>query len=544
MPDQTQTAVQLVGPDALELNRAKPIPAPGERQILGRVCCVGLCFSDMKLLHQFDQHVRKGPVVAGIDQGVLEALPSYVPGDKPTVPGHEVVIEIVAAGEQVTSVQVGQRYLVQADWRELKTDRSNGAFGYDFEGGLQEYVLLDERVTVASDGTSYLLPAGSDRSASATALVEPWACVEDAFIHPERDALQPGGTLLLVRSDGAEAVSDGLDLSACARRLYLSDGEEQVPESFEAVRLDELTPESVDDLLFAGADAELFEQVLPLLAKNGLALIATGGMRFEREVALPVGRVHYGNIRVAGYPGTSFAKALARIPATGEVRPGDRVHVVGAAGPMGSMAVIRVLSLGLGDVAVEGADMAADRLAVLARKAEPLSARKQVPLHLYDPRSESPQAPADYVMIMVPVGALVAAAVREANPGALINIFAGIPADVHQAVDLDAYVEKGLYFIGTSGSTMEDIHAVLNKVAAGELDTDLSVGAVSGMGGAIDGLRAVDAGAISGKILVYPELGDFPLTTLEELGERCPAAAAALDNGNWNQAAERALLGG
>ena len=75
-------------------------------------------------------------------------------------------------------------------------------------------------------------------------------------------------------------------------------------------------------------------------------------------------------------------------------------------------------------------------------------------------------------------------------------------------------MSKGLYFIGTSGSTMEDIYAVLGKVESGDLDTNLSVGAVSGMGGAIEGLDAVKNGTIAGKILVYPELVDFPLTNL------------------------------
>ena len=50
---QTQRAVQLVGPDQLELNEAKPVFTPGPHQVLGRVEVVGLCFSDLKLLKQF-----------------------------------------------------------------------------------------------------------------------------------------------------------------------------------------------------------------------------------------------------------------------------------------------------------------------------------------------------------------------------------------------------------------------------------------------------------------------------------------------------------
>ena len=93
-----QQAVQLTAPDQLVLNTQKPVLKPGPRQILCRVDVVGLCFSDLKLLKQFAGHVRKSEVVSGIDPAVLAEIPTYVPGDKPTVPGHEPVVTVVAAG--------------------------------------------------------------------------------------------------------------------------------------------------------------------------------------------------------------------------------------------------------------------------------------------------------------------------------------------------------------------------------------------------------------------------------------------------------------
>ena len=216
-----QTAIQLVGPSQLAMVDDKPVHQPGPTQILGKVSCVGLCFSDMKLLKQFDGHARKTPVVAHLGEEVLKEIPSYVPDGAPTVPGHEVVIEVVAAGDQVSSVAVGAKYLVQADWRDLKTAGSNGAFGYNFEGGLQQFVILDERTTISADGTSYLMPIEKeDRSISATALVEPWACVEQAFIHGERQSLTAGGTVLFVASPGSAAKPD-IDTSAAGKRLCL-----------------------------------------------------------------------------------------------------------------------------------------------------------------------------------------------------------------------------------------------------------------------------------------------------------------------------------
>ena len=168
---QKQRAVQLVGPDQLQVNETKPVFEPGPHQVLGRVEVVGLCFSDLKLLKQFSGHARKSAVTAGIDAKALLEMPNYVPGDKPVVPGHETVVRIVKVGPEVTRHKVGDRYLVQTDYRWLPTASSNAAFGYNFEGALQEYVLMDERVITSPDGESMLIPVPEDLSASALALV-------------------------------------------------------------------------------------------------------------------------------------------------------------------------------------------------------------------------------------------------------------------------------------------------------------------------------------------------------------------------------------
>jgi len=113
----SQWAVQLVGPDQLVLNQSKEVFRPGSHQILAKVEVVGLCFSDLKLLKQFTGHVRKGPIVSGIEPDALTQIPSYVPNDKPTVPGHETVVRIVEVGPGVTRHKVGERHLVQTDYR-------------------------------------------------------------------------------------------------------------------------------------------------------------------------------------------------------------------------------------------------------------------------------------------------------------------------------------------------------------------------------------------------------------------------------------------
>src|SRR5580765_5553810 len=198
MIPQKQRAVQLVGPDQLQVNESKAVFEPGPHQVLGRVEVVGLCFSDLKLLKQFSGHARKSGVASGIDPKALLEMPNYVPGDKPTVPGHETVIRIAKVGPGVTRYKVGERYLVQTDYRWLPTSSSASAFGYNFEGALQEYVLIDDRVVTAPNGESMLIPVPKDLSASALALCEPWACVEDAYVDQQRQKLKADGKLLVV----------------------------------------------------------------------------------------------------------------------------------------------------------------------------------------------------------------------------------------------------------------------------------------------------------------------------------------------------------
>lgn len=539
MTSQRQTAVQLVGPDELRLNPEKAIPRPGPRQFLARVECVGLCASDMKLLHQFDAHARKSPVLSHLSEAILAGIPSYVPSRKPTVPGHEVVLRVEAVGHGVTTVSVGGRYLVQADFRDLRTERSNGAFGYNFEGGLQQWVLLDERVTVSAAGESYLLPVPEERGASQIALVEPWACVEDAFRVTERRHLAAGGTLLLL----ADAPLDltGLDLAAPSRLLA---GGSWCPEGFTRVAIDTPTSPAFDDIIVGGADAERVERIFPFLAQNGLMILAATGARFGRDLTLPLGRIHYGNVRIATTTGARPADALAAIPANGELREGDHVNVIGAGGPMGVMAMVRAVASSRAGALVEGGVRSRSRAEGLRQRVAPFADARGVDLRIFDPEREAPRGAVDYAFLMAPVADLIPGLITDAAPGGIINLFAGIPDRVPCRLDLDAVVAKGLYFIGTSGSTLDDMRVVLGKVLDDQLDTDLSVGAISGMAGAIAGLEAVRDKTVAGKIVVYPQLEDLPLILLEDLHRSHPQVASLLRDGCWNRAAEAALLAG
>lgn len=548
----TQHAIQIVDAGQILHNREKAVPVPGPHQILVRMEAVGICFSDTKLLHAFTSHPRKGPVISGLDAEVLAEIPSYTPGRLPTVPGHEPVGRIVAVGDQVRRHRVGERCLIQTDYRHLLTAAANAAFGYNFEGGLQEYVLLDERMIIEpGTGERFLIPVGEEPSASAVALVEPWACVEASYVYRERRGLLPGGRLLVV-ADAGHAIDGIATLIDQARPAQLTAlvadaaqrREVEAPGFAAAVVADlaDVVREGLDDIVYFGADAGRIEVLQDCLAFRGLINVVTGGASIGRPIALDVGRVHYDLTRWTGTSGASATEGYAAIPADGELRSGDRLAVIGAAGPMGLMHVVRAASAGLPDLAIAAVDIDDSRLAHLERAAGPLARSRGVELAVVNSRTAEVAPGFSYIALMVPSPALVGQAVTLAGSGCRINIFAGFATGTRAQIDLDRYVGQHCYFLGTSGSGIPDMKAVLHKVENGELDTNISLDAVSGFEGVADALAAVEARTASGKIMVYPSLPDLGLVRLSELPERFPTVAAALDDGRWTKAAEQELL--
>jgi len=544
---ETQYAVQLVGPDELVLNKSKEVFRPGPHQILCRVEVVGLCFSDLKLLKQFSSHVRKSEIVAGINPEILKEIPSYVPCEAPTVPGHETVVRIEAVGPGVEDCKGGDRFLVQTDYRWLRTASSNGAFGYNFEGALQEYVLMDERVITSPDGESMLIPVPEELSASAIALVEPWACVEDAYVSVERTGIKTDGRMLVVADVKVSGDALGNLFSRYGTPIQITWLSKTPPVELDVpvkrvTNVSDLADTGYDDVIYFGSDAKTVEALFAKVATGGLLNIVLCGGKFGRDVVTAVGRIHYGGIRIVGTTGSDPADSMEIIPQTDEIRQEDRINVIGAGGPMGMMHVVRNICQGVKGVSVFAGDLDDNRLNTLTRIAAPLAKKNAVEYKTYNPTKDEISETFDYTVLMAPLPKLVAASVHSAAERGLINIFAGIPATVSGEIDLDTYIEKQLYFIGTSGSTLDDMKRMLEKAESGRLDTNVSVAAISGLEGATEGIRAVEDRSIAGKIVVYPACRDMGLVALEELTEKMPEVAACLNNGLWTKQAEDKLL--
>ncbi len=124
-----------------------------------------------------------------------------------------------------------------------------------------------------------------------------------------------------------------------------------------------------------------------------------------------------------------------------------------------------------------------------------------------------------------------------------MNVFAGVARGTMAKLDLsDTYLKQGRV-IGHSASVIEDMHLVLDKTNSGELSPNRSVAAIGSLSAARDGLQAVKDAALAGKVVIYPNIKEFPLTPLADLKDRLPSVYAKLRNGReWNKEAEDEFL--
>lgn len=143
-PTGTMRAAVVTAPDRPLDVRDVPIPAPGPGQALVKVLTTGVCHTDL--------HAARGdwPVAPKSD----------------LIPGHEGYGRVVALGDGVTSLAVGDLVgnawlwsacgvceFCRTGWETLCPDQQNG--GYSVDGSFGEYMLVDERFAAR-------IPEGAD----------------------------------------------------------------------------------------------------------------------------------------------------------------------------------------------------------------------------------------------------------------------------------------------------------------------------------------------------------------------------------------------
>ena len=537
-----------------------PTPECGSDQLLVRHDAVGLCFSDTKVIKAGETHPR----LSGRDMKA-----------QPVVLGHEVVLTVVKVGDAlVDQYKPGDRFIVQAD---ILYKGVGLAYGYALQGGLSQYNIVGDEVLRGDDGC-YLIPVKEETGYAQAALTEPWACVTASYDVVYRTGWKPGGAVLVAAGPAAlddyamstppyaggqspaRVVTLGLTgslLDALRARATAGDFDlVELPSGAEPGALQAASGgEGYDDIVFLGASSEAYEELEPL-ANKGSALNVVGSQGFDGPAKVDVGRLHYDNISLIGTAERDIS--LAYVPIRTELAERGKAAFVGAAGPMGQMHVQRALQSENGPSLVMATDLVEERLGVIGTKyaqlIEELAGTTKVILRT----PEQGQSGADFnkgllsategtgyndVVVLAPSAGVVAGAVSMLAPNGVMNIFAGLPRGTKAAIDLSIVPDKGVRFTGTSGSAIGDLRGMLGAAEGGQLNPNLSVAAVSGMCDVKKGLEGVMHQAFPGKVVIYPQVLDFPATSLSDLKTALPSVYAKLGpNESWTVEAEAEFL--
>jgi threonine dehydrogenase-like Zn-dependent dehydrogenase len=564
VPSETQTW-NMYGPGIESIGRdghaeTFPVPEPDDDQLLVRVDAVGMCYSDVKLIKQGGAH----PKLYNRD---LESNPTRL--------GHEATLTILEVGKDLRGrFKAGQRLAVQPD---IYVDGKSTAYGYTIPGGLTQFHLIGSEIFDADGGAAYLIPVDEEMGYAEAALTEPWACVLGAYTQRRRLTPKPGGTTWILGHPGLDTdyeFSTGLDCPSVIVATDIPPGLMDLLEAQSAQREVEIIvrnglgtedyPSLNDDIVGGkGFDdiivldprsAEVVSEAARLIARRG-TFNMVGASPLDGKPDIDVGRIHYDYTAYLGNSSADIGASYGEERNRCDLVPGGTAVFVGAGGPMGQMHVQRAIELKeQGPALIIATEVNAERIAALEQSLEPLAKVNQKQLITFNPAQEdislydfvmqqTGSAGADDVIVSVPVAHLMAEAADLMKPNGMLVLFAGVPNGSFAPLDISQVYLHNAQYTGTSGSRIEDQELVVHKTVADELSPAQAVAAVGGMNAARDGIQAMMEGRFPGKIVIFPQIPDLPLTGLENLHEILPEVAQRMAPGPvWTKEAEEALI--
>ncbi len=310
-------AAVLEGLNRITLKEVEtPICSPNQAILKVRACAV--CGSDIRIYHYGSDRVRY-----------------------PAVIGHEIAGEVIETGTEVTRVKQGDRIAVGADvpcgacyWctNGMGTNCAiNYAVGYQFPGGFQEYMLLNE--TILNFGPVTPIPEGL--SFNEAALAEPLACAINGLELSRFSlgkslcviGLGPIGCMMLELSKvfGASRV---FAAQRSARRLemarqfredarFISTKQEDLVETV----MRETDGEGVDLAITTAGTVQAHEDAIKMVRHRGYVNLF-GGLKDQPKLCIDSNLIHYKECFVMGSHGSlprHHNKAMELI-ARGDVR--------------------------------------------------------------------------------------------------------------------------------------------------------------------------------------------------------------------------------
>ena len=527
-----------------------PMPTYGANELLVRHDACGLCFSDIKVIRLGQDHPR-----------IYRDMQK-----EPVVLGHEVVMTVVGVGEKLKGqYQPGDRFILQAD---IFVDGVGYAYGYEIQGGLSQYNVIDQRVLNGDHG-NYLIPIRNKTGYAEAALVEPWACVIAAYYLTYRTQIKEGGTAWFIGPDeGDFSLSSGFSADQHPARIKLTnmDGafgdwlrEKAKTLGVEVIEIDQIPDldgeppieDQCDDIIQLAPTAELIEKVSPFITYHGILAFSTR-QPFARKANLDIGRVHYNRWLFLGGSEMDIASIYAKSPANSALKKGGKTLFVGAGGPMGRMHVQHAIESDNHPALIVCSDVSTLRLDDLEQTFGDEARAKGItwvcvnPMEkeAYDKTMQPYLADGfDDIVMLAPIPAVIAGSAPMLADGGVMNVFAGVARGTTAEIDLNDMATRGTHIIGHSASVIEDMLTMLNQVESGKLSTNRSVAAIGSLSAARDGMQALIDATYPGKVVIFPNIKELPLTSLADLKDVLPDVYDKLGRGEtWTKEAEAALL--
>lgn len=530
------------------------IPEPNDDQLLVRIDTVSVCFSDVKILKQGGSHPKLYNRNLAVD---------------PTRLGHEVSLTIVKVGKNLQNkYKPGQRLAVQPD---IYQQGKSTAYGYTVPGGMVQFHLIGDEV-LKTDTGACLLPLEDGMGYAESSLLEPWGCVMAAYtqrrrLNPKKDGTmwmigQPDDSTSYTFSSGSNAPASFIltDVPDSVKELVSSTGAKVIerngltPANYESLSQELTNGIGFDDIVILNpSSASDVSQIARFIARRGTCNLV-GTKPLDGLVQVDLGRLHYDYIAFIGINGTDIAASYGEARNRCELRPGGSTVFIGAGGPMGQMHVQRALELTNGPKLVIATEISDERLQMLNDMFAPLAEKHGRKLLFFNPNT-SKQSFHDFVMdatqnqgvddvvVSVPVATLMEEGDTVMKPDGMMVLFAGVPNGTMGNVNLSNVYLSNAQYTGTSGLTIDDQASVMARRVAGTLSPGRSVAAVGGLETAAEAIESVIEGKYPGKVVIFPQIRNLPLTGLKELKERLPDVAAKLgEDLMWTNEAEEVLI--
>ncbi|HEX9028729.1 MAG TPA: hypothetical protein VF823_06110, partial [Anaerolineales bacterium] len=373
---------------------------------------------------------------------------------------------------------------------------------------------------------------------------------------------QPGDTATYTFSAGLDAPATIVltDAPPSVRQLAAATPAKIVernglaPGDYESLRNELTGGLGFDDIVALDPlSANAVSQIARLIARRG-TLNLVGTRPLDGLVQVDLGRLHYDYIAFLGTNGTDIAASYGEARNRCELRRAGTAVFIGAGGPMGQMHVQRALELPDGPRLVIATEVSDERLQTLSDMFAPLAEKHGRTILFFNPMTSKQSfhdfvleathgQGADDVVVSVPIASLMEEGDSVMKPDGMLVLFAGVPNGTMGAVNLSNVYLANAQYTGTSGLTIHDQASVMERRVAGTLSPGRSVAAIGGLETAAEAIQSVIEGKYPGKVVIFAQLHNLPLTGLKELKERLPEVAERLgDDQMWTNEAEEILI--